>query len=197
MLTMPSLRQMAPEFQTIAVVAGGIRDLSLSDLRGRYVLLVFYPADFSYVCPTELQAFSDRALEFRNVGCEVMACSTDSHFVHCAWIAQPRKKGGLGELDIPLLSDKSMKIAKDYGVLDEKTGLALRATFIIDRDGLVRQITVNDNGVGRSVDEALRLVQALQFSDEFGMVCPVNWKKGTKGMKPDESGKEEYFKNST
>ncbi|XP_022229316.1 peroxiredoxin 1 [Drosophila obscura] len=192
-----NLRQMAPEFDTIAVVAGGFRHLSLSDLRGRYVLLVFYPADFSFVCPTELQAFSDRALEFRNVGCEVVACSTDSHFVHCAWMAQPRKKGGLGEMDIPLLADKSMKIAKDYGVLDEKTGLALRATFIIDREGQVRQITINDNGVGRSVDESLRLIQAYQFSDEFGMVCPVNWKVGAKGMKADESGKEEYFKNAT
>ncbi|XP_034658972.1 peroxiredoxin-2 [Drosophila subobscura] len=196
-MKMLNLRSMAPDFDTIAVVAGGFRNLALRDLRGRYVLLVFYPADFSFVCPTELQAFSDRALEFRNVGCEVVACSTDSHFVHCAWMGQPRKKGGLGDMDIPMLADKSMKIAKDYGVLDEKTGLALRATFIIDREGLVRQITINDNGVGRSVDESLRLVQAFQFSDEFGLVCPVNWRLGAKGMKPDEDGKVDYFKNAS
>ncbi|XP_034121509.1 peroxiredoxin-2 [Drosophila guanche] len=196
-MKMLNLRSMAPDFDTIAVVAGGYRNLALRDLRGRYVLLVFYPADFSFVCPTELQAFSDRALEFRNVGCEVVVCSTDSHFVHSAWMGLPRKKGGLGDMDIPMLSDKSMKIAKDYGVLDEKTGLALRATFIIDGEGLVRQITINDNGVGRSVDESLRLVQAFQFSDEFGLVCPVNWRLGAKGMKPDEDGKVEYFKNAS
>nr|XP_016935783.1 peroxiredoxin 1 [Drosophila suzukii] len=193
-MRMLNLNQVAPDFTTNAVVAGGFRNFSLSDLRGRYVLLVFYPADFSYVCPTELQAFSDRAPEFRNVGCEVLGCSTDSHFVHCAWMNTPRKNGGLGELDIPLLADKNMQIARDYGVLDEATGLALRALFIIDREGRIRQITVNDMGVGRSVDEALRLVQAFQFSDEFGEVCPANWRPGAKTMKADASGKEEYFK---
>ncbi|XP_016993997.1 peroxiredoxin 2 [Drosophila takahashii] len=193
-MRMLNLNQLAPDFTTNAVVASGFRNFSLTDLRGRYVLLVFYPADFSYVCPTELQAFSDRAPEFRNVGCEVLACSTDSHFVHCAWMNTPRKNGGLGELDIPLLADKNMQIARDYGVLDEATGLALRALFIIDREGRIRQITVNDMGVGRSVDEALRLVQAFQFSDEFGEVCPANWRPGSKTMKADAAGKEEYFK---
>ncbi|EDW41559.1 peroxiredoxin-2 [Drosophila sechellia] len=195
-MRMLNINQVAPNFTTNAVVAGGYRNFALTDLRGRYVLLVFYPADFSYVCPTELQAFSDRAPEFRNVGCEVLACSTDSHFVHCAWMNTPRKNGGLGELDIPLLADKNMKIARDYGVLDEDTGLALRALFIIDREGRIRQITVNDMGVGRSVDEALRLVQAFQFSDEFGEVCPVNWRPGAKTMKADATGKEEYFKHA-
>nr|NP_648759.1 peroxiredoxin 1 [Drosophila melanogaster]AAF49652.1 peroxiredoxin 1 [Drosophila melanogaster]AAL90080.1 AT16346p [Drosophila melanogaster]ACL91902.1 CG6888-PA [synthetic construct] len=195
-MRMLNINQVAPNFTTNAVVSGGYRNFALTDLRGRYVLLVFYPADFSYVCPTELQAFSDRAPEFRNVGCEVLACSTDSHFVHCAWMNTPRKNGGLGELDIPLLADKNMKIARDYGVLDEDTGLALRALFIIDREGRIRQITVNDMGVGRSVDEALRLVQAFQFSDEFGEVCPVNWRPGAKTMKADATGKEEYFKHA-
>lgn len=147
-MRMLNINQVAPNFTTNAVVSGGYRNFALTDLRGRYVLLVFYPADFSYVCPTELQAFSDRAPEFRNVGCEVLACSTDSHFVHCAWMNTPRKNGGLGELDIPLLADKNMKIARDYGVLDEDTGLALRALFIIDREGRIRQITVNDMGSG-------------------------------------------------
>ncbi|XP_017065690.1 peroxiredoxin 1 [Drosophila eugracilis] len=193
-MRMLNINQVAPDFSTEAVISGGFRSCSLSDLRGRYVLLIFYPADFSYVCPTELQAFSDRAPEFRNIGCEVLACSTDSHYVHCAWMNTPRKSGGLGELDIPLLADKNMKIARDYGVLDEATGLALRALFIIDREGRIRQITVNDVGVGRSVDEALRLVQAFQFSDEFGEVCPANWRPGSKAMKADATGKEEYFK---
>ncbi|XP_043648213.1 peroxiredoxin-2 [Drosophila teissieri] len=196
-MRMLNINQVAPNFITNAVVSGGFRNFSLVDLRGRYVLLVFYPADFSYVCPTELQAFSDRAPEFRNVGCEVLACSTDSHFVHCAWMNTPRKNGGLGELDIPLLADKNMKIARDYGVLDEETGLALRALFIIDREGRIRQITVNDMGVGRSVDEALRLVQAFQFSDEFGEVCPVNWRPGARTMKADASGIHDYFKHAT
>ncbi|EDW76753.1 uncharacterized protein Dwil_GK19651 [Drosophila willistoni] len=195
-MKMLNLRQLAPEFNSIAAVTGGFRPLTLTEFRGRYVVLLFYPADFSFVCPTELHAFSDRAQEFRNVGCDIIACSTDSHYVHCAWMQQSRKHGGLGEMDIPLLADKSMKISKDYGVLDELTGLAMRGLFIIDREGMVRQITINDVGVGRNVDEALRLVQAFQFSDEFGEVCPVNWRPGSPTMKPNTSGKDEYFKNA-
>ncbi|EDW69845.1 peroxiredoxin 2 [Drosophila virilis] len=191
------LRKQAPEINSIAVTSmGAFRPMTLHEYRGRYVLLLFYPANFSFVCPTELQAFSDRAQEFRNIGCEIIGCSTDSHFAHCAWMMQPRKMGGLGEIDIPLWSDKSMKVSRDYGMLDESTGLALRGMYIIDRLGIVRHISVNDAGVGRSVEEALRLVQAFQFSDEFGEVCPVNWRPGAKAMKPDVGGKEEYFKNA-
>ncbi|KAH8240129.1 hypothetical protein KR032_011411 [Drosophila birchii] len=195
-MRMLNINQVAPNFETVAVTNGTMRSLSLEDLRGRYVLILFYPADFSFVCPSELQAFSDRAEEFRNVGCDVMACSTDSHYCHCAWMNQPRKAGGLGEMDIPLLADKSMRIARDYGALDESTGLALRASFIIDREGRIRQITVNDSGVGRSVDEALRLVQAFQFSDEYGEVCPVNWRPGAKTIKANQAGIVEYFKHA-
>ncbi|XP_017957439.1 peroxiredoxin 1 [Drosophila navojoa] len=194
---MDLLRKVAPEINSIAVMAmSAYRVMTLSEYRGRYVILLFYPANFSFVCPTELHAFSDRAQEFRMVGCEVIACSTDSHFAHCAWMMQPRKAGGLGEIDIPLWADKSMKIARDYQMLDEATGLANRGMFIIDRVGLVRHISVNDNGVGRSVEEALRLVQAFQYTDEFGEVCPVNWKPGSRTMKPDMAGKEDYFKNA-
>ncbi|XP_068148808.1 peroxiredoxin 2 [Drosophila tropicalis] len=195
-MKMLNLRQLAPEFNSIAAVTGGFRPITLTEFRGRYVVLLFYPADFSFVCPTELHAFSDRAQEFRNVGCDIIACSTDSHYVHCAWMQQSRKQGGLGEMDIPLLADKSMKISKDYGVLDELTGLAMRGLFIIDREGMIRQITINDVGVGRNVDEALRLVQAFQFSDEFGEVCPVNWRPGSPTMKPNSGGKDDYFKNA-
>ncbi|KAM8708161.1 hypothetical protein ACLKA7_015174 [Drosophila subpalustris] len=190
-----TLGTQAPDFSSVAVTSvNGFRTMTLNEFRGRYVIMLFYPADFTFVCPTELQAFSDRAQEFRNVGCEIIACSTDSQFAHCVWIMQPRKQGGLGDMDIPLLSDKSMKIARDYDMLDEATGLAHRGMYIIDRLGIVRHISVNDLGVGRSVEESLRLVQAFQFTDEFGEVCPVNWRPGAKTMKPDNDGKAEYFK---
>lgn len=191
------LRKPAPEINSIAVMAISVfRVMTLQEYRGKYVTLIFYPANFSFVCPTELHAFSDRAQEFRNIGCEVIGCSTDSHYSHCAWMMQPRKAGGLGEIDIPLWADKSMKIARDYYMLDEATGMANRGMFIIDRLGYVRHVSVNDLGVGRSVEEALRLVQAFQYTDEFGEVCPVNWRPGSKAMKPDNSGKEDYFKNA-
>ncbi|XP_034104258.1 peroxiredoxin-2 [Drosophila albomicans] len=191
------LRKPAPDFSTIAVTSStGFRSMTLHEFRGRYVILLFYPADFSFVCPTELQAFSDRAQEFRSVGCEIIACSTDSQYAHCVWIMQPRKQGGLGDMDIPLLADKSMKIAQSYGMLDESTGLAHRGMFIIDRVGIVRHISVNDIGVGRSVEESLRLVQAYQFTDEFGEVCPANWRPGAKTFKSTNASKAEYFKGA-
>lgn len=147
----------------------------------------------TFVCPTEIIAYSDRAAEFRNIGCEVIGCSTDSEFSHLAWINQPRKQGGLGHLDIPLLSDKSMKIARDYEVLDEESGVPFRGLFIIDGKQNLRQITVNDLPVGRSVDETLRLVQAFQFTDVHGEVCPVNWKPGSKSMVADPKESQKYF----
>ncbi|XP_030377738.1 peroxiredoxin 1 [Scaptodrosophila lebanonensis] len=188
------MREAAPDFNSIALVNGCMKPIALTDFRGKYVIMLFYPAAFSNLCPTELHAFSDRAQEFRTVNCEIIACSTDSIYVHTAWAQMPRNTGGLGEMDIALMTDKSMKISQAYGVLDEATGMAHRALFIIDREGLVRQITINDLHVGRNVDEALRLVQAFQFTDEFGEVCPVNWKPGHKAIKPDSAGKEEYFK---
>lgn len=195
---MNHLRKLAPDFSTLSVsTATGVRSITLHEFRGRYLILLFYPANFSYVCPTELQAFSDRAQEFRNVGCEVAACSTDSHFSHCAWMAMERKIGGLGDMNIPLMADKSMKISRDYGMLDEATGLAHRGMFIIDRGGMVRHISVNDLGVGRSVEEAIRLVQAFQYTDEFGEVCPVNWRPGAKTMAPTDVGVKEYFQAAT
>lgn len=190
---MPQLQKAAPEFKGTAVVNGVFKDVSLADYKGKYVVLFFYPLDFTFVCPTEIIAFSDRAAEFRNIGCELIACSTDSHYTHLAWINTPRKQGGLGELDIPLLADKSMKIARDYGVLNEETGIPFRGLFIIDKKQNLRQITVNDLPVGRSVDETLRLVQAFQFTDEHGEVCPANWKPGQKTMVADPKKSKEYF----
>lgn len=147
----------------------------------------------TFVCPTEIIAFSERAQEFRDNGAELIACSTDSHFSHLAWINQSRKEGGLGSMNIPLLADKSMKIARDYGVLDEETGIPFRGLFIIDGKQNLRQITMNDLPIGRSVDEALRLVQAVKFTDEHGEVCPANWKPGAKTMIANPTDSKKYF----
>ncbi|XP_046492725.1 peroxiredoxin 2 [Neodiprion pinetum] len=193
---MPALQKPAPAFKGTAVVDGQFKDISLADYKGKYLILFFYPLDFTFVCPTEIIAFSDRVAEFRAIGCEIIAASTDSHFSHLAWINTPRKQGGLGEMKIPLLADKSLKISKDYGVLDEESGIPFRGLFIIDDKQVLRQITINDLPVGRSVDETLRLVQAFQYTDKYGEVCPAGWKPGQKTMVPDVKESKQYFKDS-
>lgn len=193
-MPIPELQKQAPDFKGIAVVDKQFKEISLSDYKGKYLVLFFYPLDFTFVCPTEIIAFSDRVKEFKSIGCEVIAASCDSHFSHLAWINVPRKEGGVGDLEIPLLSDKSFNIAKAYGVLNEETGIPYRGLFIIDKKQILRQITVNDLPVGRSVDETLRLVQAFQYTDVYGEVCPANWKPGSKTMKPNPQESLEYFK---
>lgn len=185
----------APEFSGKAVVNGVIKDISSSDFAGKYVVLLFYPADFTFVCPTEIIAFSDRADEFRKEGCEIVAVSTDSEFTHLAWTNTPREAGGLGEMNIPLLADRTQEISTKYGVLKKDEGIAFRGLFIIDGKGVLRQITVNDLPVGRDVDETLRLVQAFKFTDEYGEVCPAGWRKGKKTMKPTKEGVSNYLAN--
>ncbi|XP_046914917.1 peroxiredoxin 2 isoform X2 [Dermatophagoides farinae] len=188
----PRIQKPAPQFKGAAVVGGQFKEISLSDYKGKYVVLFFYPMDFTFVCPTEIIAFSERADEFRKMNCEVIACSTDSKFSHLAWINTPRKEGGLGEMNIPLLADKNAKISQDYGVyLDD--GVPLRGLFIIDDKQILRQITINDLPVGRSVDETIRLVQAFQYTDVHGEVCPVNWKPGADTIKPAPDKSKEYF----
>jgi len=187
------LTKAAPNFAGTAVVNGDFKDIQLADYRGKYLVFFFYPLDFTFVCPTELIAFSERAEEFRSIGCEVIACSTDSHFSHLAWINTPRKQGGLGNMKIPLLADKSGDVARRYGVLIEEDGIAFRGLFIIDDKGNLRQITINDLPVGRSVDEALRLVQAFQFTDKHGEVCPAGWKPGQDTMKPNVNDSKQFF----
>jgi len=189
-------QQPAPQFTGTAVVNGTFKEISLADYKGKYVVLFFYPLDFTFVCPTEIIAFSDRAEEFRQLGCEVIACSTDSHFSHLAWCNTPRKAGGLGDMKIPLLADKSMSISRAYGVLKEDEGLDFRGLFIIDDKQKLRQITINDLPVGRDVDETLRLVQAFQFTDKHGEVCPAGWKPGAATMKPDPEGSKSYFEGT-
>lgn len=188
--------QPAPCFKGTAVVNGEFKEISLKDYKGKYVVLFFYPLDFTFVCPTEIIAFSDRVEEFQKIGCEVVACSTDSHFSHLAWINTPRKQGGLGEMNIPLLADKNCEIARQYGCLKEEDGIAFRGLYIIDGKGILRQITINDLPVGRSVDETLRLVQAFQYTDKHGEVCPAGWKPGSSTMKPDPKQSQEYFRSA-
>ena len=162
----------------------------------RYVVLFFYPLDWTFVCPTEIIAFSDRIAEFKALGVEVLGASVDSAFSHLNWVNTPRNKGGLGGLSYPLIADITKSIAKDYEVLIEEgddAGIALRGLFIISPTGVLRQKTVNDLPVGRSVDETLRLLKAFQFTDEHGEVCPANWTPGADTIKPNPKESEEYF----
>uniref|UniRef100_A0A8D0BC69 thioredoxin-dependent peroxiredoxin n=1 Tax=Salvator merianae TaxID=96440 RepID=A0A8D0BC69_SALMN len=183
----------APDFRATAVVNGDFKDVKLSDFKGKYVILFFYPLDFTFVCPTEIIAFSDRAEEFRKINCEIIGASVDSQFTHLAWINTPRKEGGLGSMNIPLVADISHSVCKDYGVLKEDEGIAYRGLFIIDDRGILRQITVNDLPVGRSVDETLRLVQAFQFTDQHGEVCPAGWQPGGDTIKPTVKDSKTFF----
>uniref|UniRef100_A0A5F8G350 thioredoxin-dependent peroxiredoxin n=1 Tax=Monodelphis domestica TaxID=13616 RepID=A0A5F8G350_MONDO len=177
----------APYWEGTAVINGEFKELKLTDYRGKYLVFFFYPLDFTFVCPTEIIAFGDRIEEFRAINTEVVACSVDSQFTHLAWINTPRKQGGLGPMKIPLLSDLTHQISKDYGVYLEDSGHTLRGLFIIDDKGILRQITMNDLPVGRSVDETLRLVQAFQYTDKHGEVCPAGWKPGSETIKPEEA----------
>uniref|UniRef100_A0A8D0MIB8 Thioredoxin-dependent peroxide reductase, mitochondrial n=1 Tax=Sus scrofa TaxID=9823 RepID=A0A8D0MIB8_PIG len=189
----PAVTQHAPYFKGTAVVNGEFKELSLDDYKGKYLVLFFYPLDFTFVCPTEIIAFSDKANEFHDVNCEVVAVSVDSHFSHLAWINTPRKNGGLGHMNIALLSDLTKQISRDYGVLLEGPGLALRGLFIIDPNGVIKHLSVNDLPVGRSVEETLRLVKAFQFVETHGEVCPANWTPDSPTIKPHPTDSKEYF----
>ncbi|KAG9320186.1 hypothetical protein KVV02_002220 [Mortierella alpina] len=226
-----SVGKIAPAFKASAVVDGAFKDVSLDDYKGQYVVLFFYPLDFtlilfvhspllvdpgpnllltvantalintttrlsSFVCPTEIIAFSEAIERFSALKTAVLACSCDSQFSHLAWVNTDRKNGGLGEMKIPLIADFTKKIATDYGVLKEDEGVAYRGLFIIDPNQVVRQITINDLPVGRNVDEIVRLVEAFQFTDEHGEVCPIGWQKGQATIKPDVSGSKEFFASS-
>jgi len=192
---MPVLVQRpAPTFTAEAVVEGTFASASLQDYRGQWVVLLFYPMDFTFVCPTEILAYNDAIPRFRELNTVVLGISTDSKYSHFAWATQSRKTGGLGpDLKLPLIADRNMKISQEYGVLLEEEGISLRGLFIIDPKGILRQITINDLPVGRSVDETIRLIQAFQFTDEHGEVCPANWTVGSRTIKADPLAKLEYF----
>lgn len=192
-MTEAFVQNQAPDFSAQAVMPdGGVKELHLADYRGKYVLLFFYPLDFTFVCPTEIIALSDRVGEFESRGAAVIGVSVDSHFSHIAWRNTPRKLGGIGEVAYPLVSDLDKSISRKYGVLLEKPGIALRGLFIIDKEGKLRHVTINDLPLGRNVDEMLRVIDAVQFNEKHGEVCPVNWKKGEDGMKPDQKGLKAY-----
>lgn len=187
------VQQKAPDFKAKAVIGQEFQEIRLTDLEGQYVVLFFYPLDFTFVCPTEIIAFNDRIKDFESRNTRVVGVSIDSHFTHLAWKHTPRKDGGIGQIDFPLVSDLTKSIARDYGVLIEEAGIALRGLFVIDKAGIIRHITINDLPIGRSVDEVLRVIDALQFVEKYGEVCPANWKPGDSSMKPDPQGSKEYF----
>lgn len=187
-----------PEFKAVAVSGEEVTNVSSEDLKGKYAVLIFYPFDFTYVCPTELIAFSEKMDEFKKLDTLVYGISTDSHFTHMAWMKTPRNEGGVGMLNYPLISDFSKKISKNFGFLvtdpeDELIGAALRGLVIVNPEGIVRHVQINDAAVGRSVEEVLRLIEAFKYTDENGVVCPANWKPGSKTIIPDQKEKLKYF----
>jgi alkyl hydroperoxide reductase subunit AhpC len=191
---MPAIIQKeAPDFTATAVVNEEFQEIKLSDYRGKYVVFFFYPLDFTFVCPTEIIAFSDRIGEFEKRNCQVIGASIDSQYSHLAWIRMPRKEGGLGGLSYPLVADLTKKISEDYGVL-LPGGIALRGLYIIDKVGVLRHITVNDLPLGRNVDEVLRVLDALQHYEKHGEVCPANWRKGQATIDPKKAN--EYFEKA-
>jgi len=185
----------APDFTAKAVEGGKIVDnFKLSNYRGKYIILFFYPLDFTFVCPTELHAFSDKLTEFKERGVEIIGCSVDSHFSHLAWLNTKKTDGGIQGVKYPIVADINKTIARDYDVLVDGAGIAYRGLFLIDKNFVVRHQLVNDLPLGRNVDETLRMVDALQYNEKNGEVCPANWTKGTKAMKPNQEGLKEYFK---
>ena len=185
----------APDFTAQAVINEEFKEVKLSSYRGKYVVLFFYPLDFTFVCPTEIIAFSEHIKDFESRGAQVLGVSIDSQFSHLAWIQTPREKGGLGGLSYPLVADLSKKISLDYGVLLD-AGIALRGTFIIDQKGIVRAATIHDLPLGRSIEEALRVLDALQHFEKFGEVCPAGWTKGAATIKPTVKDSKEYFEKA-
>jgi peroxiredoxin (alkyl hydroperoxide reductase subunit C) len=185
----------APDFKAPAVMADGSinNEFSLADLRGKYVVLFFYPLDFTFVCPTEIIEFNRKLAEFKERGAEVVGVSVDSHFSHLAWKNTPVDQGGIGDIQYPLVADLKKQISRDYGVLLEGGGVALRGTFLIDKEGVVKHAVINDLGLGRNIDEAIRMVDALKHHEQYGEVCPANWNKGDDAMKPTSDGVASYL----
>ena len=200
----------APAVAGVAVVNGGeiVENFSLEQYKGKYVVFFFYPADFTFVCPTELIAFQEKMAEFESRNTVVVGASTDSEFSHWKWLQTPQNQGGIQGVKYPLFSDQNLLVSKAYDVLageedfDEEGELvftgaakAYRGLFLIDKEGVVRHQVVNDMPLGRSVDEVIRILDALQFTEQYGEVCPANWKKGDKAMKATQEGVSEYLSN--
>jgi peroxiredoxin 2/4 len=183
----------APDFTAQAVMPNNtIGDVKLSSYRGKYVVLFFYPLDFTFVCPSEIIAFDKKLTAFKERNCEVISVSVDSVFTHMAWKQSPRNEGGLGNVQFPMVADLDKNISRAYGVLFNES-IALRGLFLIDKTGKIRHATINDLPLGRNVDEALRMVDALQHFEKHGEVCPANWKPGEEAMKPTHEGVAKYL----
>ena len=184
----------APDFTATAVVDQEFKTIKLSDYRGKYVVLFFYPLDFTFVCPTEITAFSDRYDQFKDINTEVLGVSVDSEFSHLAWIQTDRKAGGVGDLNYPLVSDIKKTLSAGYNVLDPEAGVALRGLFIIDKEGILQHATINNLSFGRSVDETFRVLQAIQYVQSHpDEVCPAGWQPGDATMNPDPVKSKEFF----
>jgi len=186
--------QQAPDFTADAVMPdGSFGQISLSKLQGKYVVLFFYPLDFTFVCPSEIIAFNKKLDSFKAKNCEVIGVSVDSKFTHLAWKNTKIEDGGIGNVQYPLVSDLNKNIARSYGILFNDS-VALRGLFLVDTKGIVRHSVINDLPLGRNVDEALRMVDALQFVETHGdQVCPANWKEGEEAMKPTADGVAGYL----
>eukprot|EP01083_Nonionella_stella_P072181 194442_1 len=189
-----NIGERAPDFSSVALMPDLSFDtLTLSQFDGEWLLLFFYPLDFTFVCPTEIISFSESSVQFKAINTNVVGASVDSQYSHLAWANTPRSKGGLGDIKIPLIADLTRALSRDYGVMMESAGHTCRGTFIIDPKGIVRHFSMNDPPVGRNVDEYLRLVQAYQYADQHGEVCPAQWKPGSKTMVPEPKESLKYF----
>jgi peroxiredoxin (alkyl hydroperoxide reductase subunit C) len=185
----------APDFVAPAVMPNGIIEekFRLSDLRGKYVVLFFWPLDFTFVCPTEIIAFDHRIDKFKERSVELIGVSIDSQFTHFAWREVPVAKGGIGSVHFPMVADVKHEITRAYGIEHPDAGVAMRASFLIDKEGIVQHQVVNNLPLGRNMDEMLRVIDALQFTEEYGEVCPAGWQKGEKGMKATADGVSDYL----
>ncbi|EPO8048525.1 TPA: peroxiredoxin [Pseudomonas aeruginosa] len=188
------VNKQAPDFTAAAVLGDGsiVDAFQLSSLRDKYVVLFFWPLDFTFVCPSEIIAHNNRMDKFRELGVEVVGVSIDSQFTHHAWRSTPVEKGGIGAVEFTMVADVKHEITRAYGI-EHEDGVALRASFLIDRAGVVQHQVVNNLPLGREVDEMVRLVEALQFTEEHGEVCPAGWRKGQKGMKASAEGVASYL----
>jgi peroxiredoxin (alkyl hydroperoxide reductase subunit C) len=183
----------APDFTAQAVMPdNSMKELNLSSFRGKYVLLFFYPLDFTFVCPSEILAFDRAVAQFTDKNCEILGVSVDSQYTHLAWRNTPVQNGGIGKIKFPLVADLDKSISEAYGVL-LPAGISLRGLFLIDKSGVVQHQLVNNLPLGRSVEEAIRILDALQFTEKYGEVCPANWKPGEEGMKPTAEGVAAYL----
>lgn len=187
----------APDFTATAVMPDNSFDenFSLSNYKGQYVMLFFYPLNFTFVCPTEILSFNRAVAQFKEANCQLIGISIDSHFSHLAWKNTAINDGGIGNVQYPLVSDLDKTISKNYQVLLD-SGIALRGLFLLDKEGVIRHQVVNDLPLGRSVDEALRVLHALQFTEEHGEVCPANWQQGEEAMKPTADGVATYLSDN-